>query len=41
MYVFGDPANMSDPSKRLALRIHDEVGLLDGGDAILTSEWLR
>ena len=26
VYVFGDPANMSDPSKRLALRIHDEVG---------------
>lgn len=25
VYVFGDPANMSDPSKRLALRIHDEV----------------
>ncbi|KAK4679571.1 Uracil-regulated protein 1 [Podospora pseudoanserina] len=24
VYVFGDPANMSDPSKRLALRIHDE-----------------
>lgn len=25
VYIFGDPANMSDPSKRLALRIHDEV----------------
>ncbi|KAK3373967.1 GTP cyclohydrolase N terminal-domain-containing protein [Lasiosphaeria ovina] len=25
VYVFGDPANMSDPSKRLALRIHDEA----------------
>ncbi|KAK4229864.1 GTP cyclohydrolase N terminal-domain-containing protein [Podospora fimiseda] len=24
VYVFGDPARMSDPSKRLALRIHDE-----------------
>ncbi|KAK4164875.1 GTP cyclohydrolase N terminal-domain-containing protein [Cladorrhinum sp. PSN259] len=24
VYVFGDPASMSDPSKRLALRIHDE-----------------
>lgn len=26
VYCFGDPANMSDPSKKLALRIHDEVG---------------
>ncbi len=25
MYCFGDPANMSDPSKKLALRIHDEA----------------
>lgn len=25
VYCFGDPAKMSDPSKRLALRIHDEV----------------
>jgi hypothetical protein len=25
VYCFGDPANMSDPSKKLALRIHDEV----------------
>lgn len=25
VYIFGDPAKMSDPSKRLALRIHDEV----------------
>ncbi|KAL2140610.1 hypothetical protein VTI28DRAFT_3574 [Corynascus sepedonium] len=24
VYCFGDPAKMSDPSKRLALRIHDE-----------------
>ncbi|KAK4127706.1 hypothetical protein N657DRAFT_653859 [Parathielavia appendiculata] len=24
VYCFGDPARMSDPSKRLALRIHDE-----------------
>lgn len=24
VYCFGDPANMSDPSKKLALRIHDE-----------------
>ncbi|KAK1760737.1 GTP cyclohydrolase N terminal-domain-containing protein [Echria macrotheca] len=24
VYVFGDPKSMSDPSKRLALRIHDE-----------------
>ncbi|EAQ86547.1 conserved hypothetical protein [Chaetomium globosum CBS 148.51] len=25
VYCFGDPANMSDPSKKLALRIHDEL----------------
>lgn len=25
MYCFGDPAKMSDPSSRLALRIHDEA----------------
>ncbi|KAK3378182.1 GTP cyclohydrolase N terminal-domain-containing protein [Podospora didyma] len=25
VYVFGDPANMSDPTKKLALRIHDEA----------------
>ncbi|KAK3325633.1 GTP cyclohydrolase N terminal-domain-containing protein [Apodospora peruviana] len=25
VYIFGDPAKMSDPSKRLALRIHDEA----------------
>ncbi|KAL2019969.1 hypothetical protein VTK56DRAFT_8969 [Thermocarpiscus australiensis] len=25
VYCFGDPARMSDPSKRLALRIHDEA----------------
>jgi len=24
VYIFGDPARVSDPSKRLALRIHDE-----------------
>ncbi|KAL2281430.1 hypothetical protein FJTKL_11599 [Diaporthe vaccinii] len=24
VYCFGDPANMSDPNKKLALRIHDE-----------------
>ena len=31
MYCFGDPANMSDPSKRLALRIHDEASRLAQG----------
>ncbi len=25
MYCFGDPAKMSDPSSKLALRIHDEA----------------
>jgi len=24
VYIFGDPARMSDPSRRLALRVHDE-----------------
>jgi len=25
VYIFGDATKISDPSKRLALRIHDEV----------------
>jgi len=27
VYIFGNPANMSDPTKKLALRVHD-VSLL-------------
>lgn len=29
VYCFGDPAKMSDPSSKLALRIHDEVNKSD------------
>lgn len=28
VYCFGDPAKMSDPNSKLALRIHDEVSAL-------------
>jgi hypothetical protein len=28
VYIFGNVANMSDPTKRLALRVHDVLTLL-------------
>ena len=32
VYIFGNVANMSDPTKRLALRVHDVPSPLDSAD---------
>lgn len=41
VYCFGDPAKMSDPSKRLALRVHDECNGSDVFGNYCVLRWSR